>query len=690
MANRPRYRRYENDSRRAAPNDSVAAPDGRRVPASNWAAYLRRRLRALASRVRAPRAGRPSKAEGEKGDLPARLLRKGATLLTAAVVVVITSVLLSDVINGNKVVIKPFQVSPELKDIYDDEVVAHLIKHNISVMMYEANSLKASGGFDLPVSAKLPDVQVPAANISVKSLMRYVHEFVPLRYLKRLAGLNPIEVDGEALLRGDKVTINLRLTRDEGGVPVVEPKTFTGSRDNLEPLIKETSQFIMAYAEPYLWAVYLYQTRRTDEALAQVQYCLRKEPAESRHMALALWGLILIDQEKYREAIDKLEEATKYVPKGRERELATAYNNWGLALLYECKTEEAIPKFEEAIRHAPDHAYAYNNYGKAFLDRADTKGDREETRKGVEQLEQALKLDPNLATAYYNLAYAQADEKPYDAVALYLEAIKLNPEYVDAYSGLGLVLTESVSPARPDEALEKLNRAIELDKSFAPAYANRALAWASKGDFKRAIADGEAGVRLYENLSQARRGCGNFKHRQALAYNNLGWFYEKEMNYPAAVANYDKATQLDPDFHYAYTGKGDALRKAGRSRAALAAYEVVIREPRADENSRVTAYAGAGEVFRALGRLDEALAAYQSVLGSPKADEEKRFAAYKGGGEALLRRSRGRAPAERRGDLELSVSMFDEALKIRPDAKDVQAELSRAKGALELLTKKTN
>lgn len=642
---RRRLRRQKNNRQRSGAQKSAAAHGGwLRAAASS----LSRRLRKFAGYFKRAPAGRAARPQPEPAGLTTRLIKGGAAVITLLVAVVVTTVLLTEVFNRDAVVIRPFIVSPELQSKYNDQIVANSLTHNISDMIREAKSVKRSQGlFNVPISTKLPDVQAPG-NISTRSLMRYVQEFAPLRYIKRRWGLNPIEVEGEAVLNGDLVTIRLRVSKDVEGGPPAAAKVFTGSLGHLEPLLVESSQFILAYAEPYLWAAYLYQKKRTDEALAWIQYCIRQDPAGNKLMANSLWGLILIDQGKFQEAIAKLEEATKLAtPGGRDEELAAAYNNWGLALLYECRPDEAIKKFDESLRHDPTHALTYNNYGKAFLDRGEAKKDKEETKKGIEKLEYALGLDPNLATAYYNLAYAQSEDHPDDAVANYLSAIRLDPDYVDAYSGLGLVLGDVLSPPRLDESMEKLDEAIKRDKTFAPAYANRGLTWANKGQWKQAIVDLEQAVKLYPDLPEARRGCANFTNRRARAYNNLGWVYEEDKNYAAAVANYQRAIDLDPSYYYAYTGKGDALRKAGR--------------------------------------LDEALAAYDAVLGKPEADEKSRLVAYKGKALALFEKARTATAADRRKDLELSISMWEEAQKLSPQSGDVQAGLQKARGAQEQL-----
>jgi tetratricopeptide (TPR) repeat protein len=605
---------------------------------------LYRRLVAFAQVFKAARGQREPESLKKEGSLVTRLLMKGATTLTVITIVVVATALLSDLFAGNRVVIKSFLVSSELQGKLNDEMIANLLRHDISIMVREAKSVKKSHGFDVPLMTTLPDVQVPASSLSVKTFLRYVQAFPPLRYIERLLGLRSTEVNGEARLEGDWVKISLRITKDPPDDLPKEAKTFTASLSNIEPAIAEASEYILAYAEPYLWAAYLYEKKQPDRALGQVQYCMLKDPAENRRMALILWGLILMDEGKYDEAIARFEEATKDAAAGheRERELAVAYNNWGLALLYECKVAEAIPKFDESIRHDPNFALTYNNYGKAFMD----SGKKDEA---VAKLEQALNLDPDLATAYFNLGIILANDKPEKAVAKFMAAIHKDENYVEAYNGLGQVLVDNFASTRNGEAFDRLNKAIGLDKEFAPAYINRALAWANEGNFKKAIEDGEKAVNLYPKMPKDRQGCADFNERYSRAYNNLGWFYEEDKQYEPAAANYQRAVDLDPKYHLAYKGKADALRKWGGA------------------------------------HIKEALTIYEWLLQVPEASRNISFSAYKSEGEILLERSRSRGPAERRADLEKSISVFEEALKLKPADEDVTADLAKAKAALGLL-----
>ena len=569
-----------------------------------------------------------------------RLLKKGASALIVIVVVVVLFAVLSDLFAGDKVVFKPFLVSSELQGKLNDEIIAKRLIHDISVMVREANSVKKSQGFDVPLITSLPDVQLPASNVSVKALVEYVQAFRPLRYVKRKLGVkSAIEVNGEVLLEDDdNIRISLHITKDNSDGP-----RFTGKPNKFDVAFAEACEFIMANTEPYLYAVYLYQKKKPGQALGQVQYFLQEDPAENRRLALLLWGLILMDEKKHNEAIAKFEEATRntLAGPGRERELAVAYNNWGLGLLSQCKTEEAIAKFKEAIQIDPNLALTYSNYGKALIDSG-------KTDEAEQKLYQALKLDADIAAAYFNLGYIFADNKPDESIAKYRAAINRDPNYVRAYSGLGAVLVEHFSSTRTGEAIEMLNKAIELDGQFAPAYINRALAWAyaPEANFKKAIEDGEKAVSLYGKMSKEEPGCIDFTERFARAYNNLGWFYEEDKNFGAAVANYQNAIDLLPKYHYAYTGKADALRKWGGA------------------------------------HVKEALETYTWVLQQQDANQSSRVAAYKGLGRLLREKSRGLASAARRADLEKAISMFEDGLKLRPNDGELKQDLTEAKAAL--------
>ena len=96
----------------------------------------------------------------------------------------------------------------------------------------------------------------------------------------------------------------------------------------------------------------------------------------------------------------------------------------------------------------------------------------------------------------------------------------------------------------------------------------------------------------------------------ALAYSSKGNALKGLNRYEEALTVSEQAIRLDPNFALAYSSKGNALRGLNRYEEALAAYEQAIR---LDPNS-APAYNGKGYALYGLKRYEEALAAYEQAI----------------------------------------------------------------------------
>ena len=83
-----------------------------------------------------------------------------------------------------------------------------------------------------------------------------------------------------------------------------------------------------------------------------------------------------------------------------------------------------------------------------------------------------------------------------------------------------------------EKAIVALNKAVELEPTFAIAYSNRGWSYIGLGQYEQAIADCTKAIELDSNL--------------ALAYNSRGWAYTELGQYEQAIADYNKAIELDP------------------------------------------------------------------------------------------------------------------------------------------------
>jgi tetratricopeptide (TPR) repeat protein len=107
-----------------------------------------------------------------------------------------------------------------------------------------------------------------------------------------------------------------------------------------------------------------------------------------------------------------------------------------------------------------------------------------------------------------------------------------------------------------DEAIAEYNIAIRLRPDYAEAYNDRGHSYHWKGgDGDRALADFTRAIELRPNYPTA--------------YNNRGVVYMAGGNAAKAIAEFDRALELNPNFRNAYVNRGNARLRLLQVRAAL-------------------------------------------------------------------------------------------------------------------------
>ncbi|MCI0391769.1 MAG: tetratricopeptide repeat-containing serine/threonine-protein kinase [Acidobacteria bacterium] len=155
---------------------------------------------------------------------------------------------------------------------------------------------------------------------------------------------------------------------------------------------------------------------------------------------------------------------------------------------------------EEIEQKETNVVEAYEAFVKA--DMALDKGSPDKIEEAIQLFEQAIKLDPDYAHAYAGVGYAVALKGQFlskpeffeRAVECFQKAIELNPLLADGYSGLGFTF---VAMGRDDDAIGALRRVL----SFAPhdVYAHSTLGRAymiGKGMFREAAAEYKLTLKL--------------------------------------------------------------------------------------------------------------------------------------------------------------------------------------------------
>ena len=112
------------------------------------------------------------------------------------------------------------------------------------------------------------------------------------------------------------------------------------------------------------------------------------------------------------------------------------------------------------------------------------------------------------------------------------------------------------------EAIAAYDAAIRLQPDFVNAYNNRGLAKEKLGQHQAAITDYERAIKIDPRL--------------ASAYNNRGNAKRKLEQYFAAIADLDTAIQLKPDYARAYVNRGSAKSRLGHPTAASEDFDIAI------------------------------------------------------------------------------------------------------------------
>jgi tetratricopeptide (TPR) repeat protein len=332
--------------------------------------------------------------------------------------------------------------------------------------------------------------------------------------------------------------------------------------------------------------------------------------------------------------------------------------------------------YRTTISRNPSCWMAHNNLGNALHGQG-------RLEEAVAHYLEAVRIKPDYAEAYSNLGDAlHGLGRLEEAVASFKEALRLSPELAGAHYNLGNALRES---GRLQEAVAQYTEALRYEPGLAEAHGNLGTALESLGRLDEAVVHLKEALRLkpdyaiaHNNLGSALLRMGRLdaaatEYKEALrlkpdyveAYNNLGNALRLLGRFEDAVAQFKEALRLRPDYAEAYNSLGNALHGLGRFEDAVTQYKEALRI----EPNFTGAHYNLGNVFQRLGSDQEAAAQYREVLKeAPNLAE-----AHNNLGVVLVRLGR----------LEEAAMHFKEALRLKPDYADAQTNLGRAMGLLK-------
>lgn len=163
--------------------------------------------------------------------------------------------------------------------------------------------------------------------------------------------------------------------------------------------------------------------------------------------------------------------------------------------------------------------------------------------------------------AHNNLGLVLAAQgKPDEAMGHYIEALRIDPNFVIVHNNLGVVLLEQ---GRQEEAAMHFTKALRIDPSCAGAHNNLARMFEKQGKTVQAIRHYNHALRIDPDFVEA--------------HNNLANIFEKQGKTTKAIRHYNHALQLNPHFVEAHNNVGVIFTKQGRINEAESAFRAVLR-----------------------------------------------------------------------------------------------------------------
>ncbi|MEM1171470.1 MAG: tetratricopeptide repeat protein [Cyanobacteria bacterium P01_H01_bin.35] len=236
-----------------------------------------------------------------------------------------------------------------------------------------------------------------------------------------------------------------------------------------------------------------------------------------------------------------------------------AYRNWSSILVQEGRYKEAIEILEQALTKKPDDPSLYNNLGKAFLELG-------KVEKAIGNYQQALALQPQLIPARYNLGKAYQKQGLHsEAIVYFQEVIKQQPENISAYSDCGFSFLEL---GKIEAAIPYLQKIIK-NNPFVESYCKQTDLLTESDELEKAkVACTKFIIALQKSdLAVVTKNL-------TLIYLSLGNVLFEYGEYSQAENYYKKGLEVQPFNVVLYIKLGECLVKQKRFNTAIIIYRL--------------------------------------------------------------------------------------------------------------------
>ncbi|KAF1949796.1 TPR-like protein [Byssothecium circinans] len=329
--------------------------------------------------------------------------------------------------------------------------------------------------------------------------------------------------------------------------------------------------------------VYYQAPRNHPEAKGIFQSILENKPQFTP--ALIGIGLILEEEEEYRDAVEFLEKALKQDPSNGRIGAEAA---WCQALSGDYET--GLSRLQEYLEYPQ-------------LDASNTRG-RELRAQTLYRIGVCMwELNPSKA--------ARRDRQ--GAYARFLAAIKANPSYAPPYTKLGIFYEDYSKDKK--RARQCFQKAFELSSSEVVAAERLARLFANQGEWDIV----EVVSQRVVDSGRVRTMPSSKKKGVSWPFSALGVVQMNKQEYQKSIVSFLSALRIGPNDYHSYIGLGESYHNSGRYNSAAKAFNYAenptdgIAMKKLDSESWFAKYMLAN-VHRELSEFNEAVQGYEEVL----------------------------------------------------------------------------
>lgn len=238
--------------------------------------------------------------------------------------------------------------------------------------------------------------------------------------------------------------------------------------------------------------------------------------------------------------------------------------NQGNKLLDERQPKAALDKFEKVIEIQPKSAEAWKGRGDALFILRRNSGALASYNRAIylkpQDIQTQIKIFINKGKIRYN------ERKYEEALENYEEALKINSQQAEAWSGKGL-------------ALLGLGKYSEAKASFRKVEAikpNDPKIWQEIGFAVENLQGTSAAKKYFEEALETYGSFLRKKPDDVISWTDRGGVLLKLNRFHEALDSFQRALNIDKNFHEALIGKGNSLANLRQYHDAVSAYDMAL------------------------------------------------------------------------------------------------------------------